>query len=483
MHPVIFFLALAAGAKAQSASAVPASAALDSPPSAGAGNISAISASASNGFSAPLNPKPITFPSGKRSAVYFAEWDTYSGFQVADLPINLLTDVNYAFWVIGNKTAGTMSEVPLTEDSYADFQKVFDASNTDHHVGAYDKPGQKYFGNFGQFMKLRKTNKFNFGLSIGGGGFSSAMTHPSTFVDGIFDALAQFPGLFNRMDIDWEYPATAIDATNFAQFLRILRTRLNKAGLTNFEISFAASANPTNLALLPFPAMVKNLDFINVMTYDFVSSSWGDAIAGPQSNVYTVAPYAPFSVDLAVQTLLKNGVPAKMINIGVPMYSDINGNTTGMGQSTSGQGVNNCGGNCLYNALPLAGSAEFWDSRSKSTYSLDPSTGDMLTYDSIYSVSEKCQYVWDHGLAGMFAWEASGDVASNDPRSLIAAMNRCLASDPRRNHGTACRTKKDTKGCAATALATCTNNAWVVKDCPSGQVCQGVGAATHCALP
>ncbi|KAJ3076413.1 hypothetical protein HDU98_003276 [Podochytrium sp. JEL0797] len=468
----------------------------------------------SSGFSAPLNPAPVTLPSGKRLVSYYANWATYATdspngppyefYQPADLPISKISDINYAFWVIGNKTTGTMSEVPVSSDPFSDYQQVFNASNPAHHVGAYDTKGQKYFGNFGQFMKLKQTNQFNFGLSIGGwiGStyFSSAMKQPAAFIDGIFDVLNAYPGLFNRVDVDWEYvqnttvdnfgngnEADPADPADFAVFLKMLRSRLNKAGLTNFEITSCVTPNPSRMTALPFAAMIKYLDFFNIMTYDFGSSAWGDTIAAPQSNVYSVTPYAHYSVDLAVKTYLSYGVPASKINIGVAMYSQIYGNTTGMGQPSSGAGSDSYNtlcpsGNCDYRQIPLPGSTEYWDSASKSAYTLNPSNGDMLVYDSIFSVAEKCQYVWDNGLAGMIAWESSNDVRDvKNSRSLTAAMNKCLASDPRRNHGTPCNGKA--KGCAATALATCSNNAWVVKDCPSGQVCKGTGSATKCALP
>ncbi|KAJ3053699.1 hypothetical protein HDU99_007930, partial [Rhizoclosmatium hyalinum] len=299
-------------------------------------------ASASDTFKAPLNPDVTKFPSGKRLVAYYANWGTYKNpnypghpdnngppyenYQPADLPIKLLTDVNYAFYTIANKTADTMSEVPASNDNFSDFEQQFNSKNSDnpsiHSVSPPDAPGQAYYGNFGQFMKLRKAgNKFNFGLAIGGWTgskyFSSAMRTPELFVDGIMDVLKQYPGLFNRVDIDWEYvqdtpednygngnEASPDDPANFAKFLEILRNRLDAAGLTKFEITGCVTPNPARMTALPFPAMIKYLDYFNVMSYDYKSSAWGDEISGPHSNVYTVEPYAHFSVDLAVKAYL-----------------------------------------------------------------------------------------------------------------------------------------------------------------------------------
>ncbi|KAJ3076422.1 hypothetical protein HDU98_003288 [Podochytrium sp. JEL0797] len=471
-------------------------------------------------FTAPLNPPTATLESGKRLVVYYANWDIYGDdtvfpnedYHPADLPISHLSDINYAFYNIANSTDGVMSEVPVTLDNNADFLEVYNASNPARHVGAFDDNKQAYFGNFGQFMKLKMHHDFNFGLSIGGWSngvfFSSAMKQPNVFINGIFDLLKAYPGLFNRIDIDWEYiqntptdlfgpgffdptnpnEASVQDAANFATFLQLLRERLDKEGLTHFEISAALPAVPNLIEMLPLKAMSKYLDLFNVMTYDMSGSKLLTyPLAGPQANVYSVSPYALHSVDQAIQTYLAHGVPAHKITIGVAMYSDINGNTTGLGQPTSGAGSDVYNticpyGNCDYRQLPLPGSTLYWDSASKSSYSYDPVTKDLLSFDTVYSVAEKCQYVWDHGLAGFIAWEASGDTRDvTSKRSLMGAMSKCLSTDPRRNHGTPCSGKA--KGCAATALATCVSNAWVVKDCPSGQVCLGEGQATKCGLP
>ncbi|KAI9336299.1 glycosyl hydrolases family 18-domain-containing protein [Obelidium mucronatum] len=479
----------------------------------------------SKDFSAPINPPAVYLDSGKRLTVYYGGWSTYNGrtygnapslpyplenYQPADIPIKLLTDVNYSFYVIANKTQGVMSEVPASKDNFADFKQVFNPSNKENptiRAVTPDTPDQKYFGNFGQFMKLKRKSKYNFGLAIGGWidstYFSSAMKTPAVFVDGVIDVLKKYPGLFNHIDIDWEYvqntptdqfgngnEASVDDPKNFAKFLRLLRERLDKEHLGNMEITAALSANPKAIVQLPIKAMVDYLDFFNIMTYDFQSSAWGSEIAGPHSNLYSVEPYAVSSADRAVKTFLSLGVPANKINIGVAFYTRANGNTKGLNQTTSGEGseylLSKCinDGSCDYGWMPLPGHVEYWDSASKAAYSLDAERGDMLTYDTIYSVAEKCQYVWDHGLAGLFAWEAANDVRdSKSKRSLMSAMHNCLVKDPRRNHGTKCNAKKEAKGCAATSLATCTNNKWVVTACPDGQVCQGTGSNTKCALP
>ncbi|KAJ3064631.1 hypothetical protein HDU98_011974 [Podochytrium sp. JEL0797] len=478
-------------------------------------------------WTAPFNPAPVALPSGKRLTVYYGSWGTYkdnyddhpdaSGppyedYQVADIPVSLLSDINYSFFTIANETINDAVinnqtiEAAWTTDPWADYGQVFNSSNPHNPRSVFpDTPDQAYFGNFGQFMKLKQLNEFNFGLSIGGWGgsyyFSTAMMNPAQFVDSIFEnAIYAFPGLFSHVDVDWEYPqntttdefgngnqASVNDTINFAKFLQILRTRLDNEGLTNFQITTCVSPNPDKIKALPFAAMIKYLDFFNIMTYDFQASAWGAIYSGPQSNVYTVEPYAHFSVDLAVQAFLGYGVPASKIMIGVPMYSDIMGNTTCLNCTTSGPGSDLYNalcpsGQCDYRTLPWANATEVWDSASKSTYSIDTYTLDMFTYDSIYSVYEKCQYVWDHGLAGMIAWEMSEDV--RDPtskRSLMAAMNRCLAKDPRKNQGTPCDGSVPIGCSAASGVATCgCSGVWEVTACPAGQVCQGEGSNIFC---
>lgn len=101
------------------------------------------------------------------------------------------------------------------------------------------------------------------------------------------------------------------------------------------EITACVTGNPSMMGALPLVEMACYLDAINIMTYDFSSSSWGSCLAGHHTNLYSTS-YSPLSVDKAVEAYLSAGIPACKIVIGAALYSRGFGNTEGLGQMSSG---------------------------------------------------------------------------------------------------------------------------------------------------
>ncbi|KAJ3130248.1 hypothetical protein HK098_004295 [Nowakowskiella sp. JEL0407] len=342
---------------------------------------------------------------GKKLIYYHTNWATYGrNFQVKDLPIHFISDVNYAFLDLKTNNSGFF--IPTLTDAWADTDKRF--TGPDEGVPPPDTWNEgpdtpKVFGNFGQFLKLKKLGcKFNLGVSVGGWtcskNFSDAVCTPQSrqaFVDALIAFFDKYPGLFNRVDIDWEYisppgenwgdggnKVRKEDPQNFAALLHLLKTRLIETGRSQYEISACVSGDPKKYDILPLQAMCQYLDTINVMTYDFASSSWGPCAAGHQTNLKST-PYATLSVENAVQGLLQRGVPPHKIVIGSAFYSRGFANTNGLGHPSHGvvpdksweEGVVD------YKQLPLPGATEHWDDAAKATYSYDPVKRVLNSYD------------------------------------------------------------------------------------------------------
>jgi len=98
-------------------------------------------------------------------------------FNVKDLPIDHISDINYAFLDIildqhGNyipALSGSCLSVYIIIDPWADTDKVYESHES------VDKSNQfiGVNGNFGQFLLLkRQGHDFKFGLSVGGWTFS-----------------------------------------------------------------------------------------------------------------------------------------------------------------------------------------------------------------------------------------------------------------------------------------------------------------------
>ncbi|KAH6598616.1 hypothetical protein BASA50_003652 [Batrachochytrium salamandrivorans] len=393
---------------------------------------------------------------GKKLILYHTNWATYDRkFQVRDLPINYISDINYAFIDLVKGPSGFY--VPTLSDDWADKDKRFQVP--EESVPPLDPsdngvPSQQYFGNFGQFRNLKQLQpNFSLGMSIGGWSFSkhfseAVSTPPArqAFVQGVVDLLHRFPGLFQRVDIDWEHVSppgenygdggngtNPKDGEHFGLFLQLLRSTLDSiAALGHVTITACVTGDPSRMSALPLEIMVQTLASINVMTYDFASSSWGPTASGHQTNLFST-PYASLSVHNAVEGLLARNVPPHKIVIGVTFYSRGFASTDGLGQPSSGvvQDKSWEEGVCDYHSLPRPGASEFWDPQARATYSYDPVKRELNSYDSVESVREKCKYVWDRGLQGIIVWDSSGDHPVNHPRSLTAALYNGLARDPR----------------------------------------------------
>lgn len=83
---------------------------------------------------------------------------------------------------------------------------------------------------------------------------------------------------FDGLDIDWKYPNGSnreTDPRNFTLLLRTLRQRLDEveqADGRTYELSVAAAPIPPNIDPLEVEQISDDLDFVNVINYNFYGS-------------------------------------------------------------------------------------------------------------------------------------------------------------------------------------------------------------------
>jgi len=75
-------------------------------------------------------------------------------------------------------------------------------------------------------------------------------------------------------------------------------------------------------------------------------------------------------------------------------------------------------------ALPRPGAQEHHDARLGASWCYDPSTKEMVTYDTKPCVEQKIQFIKEWDLGGAMWWESSADKAG--PESLIATVHEGL---------------------------------------------------------
>ncbi len=376
-------------------------------------------------------------PTGKRAIYYHTNWSMYDrAFQVKDVPSDVV-DLAYAFYNL--QSDGTV----VSGDTWADTDKRFVGQDSVPPPDSWNDTTSTFWGNLGQFKKLRDSGRqFNLQLSVGGWtwskNFSDAVSTPANrtrFVNSLMTLFKTYP-VFNGVSLDWEYLSEdgvnygnggnvvrREDPQNFLEFLKELRQTLNSNGMMHYTISFCCVAAPEK-AKFPIKSLVPYIDEWHVMTYDFHDGNWGETKTAHQTNPRK-SSHGTYSCEEAADFYIQQGVPSTKIYIGGVLYSRGFSNTSGPGAPASGGSPDKTWENGIvdYKDLPRAGATEFVDPESKAAYSYDPVRRVFNSYDNKDSMIEKCKIVYEKNLGGIIVWENSGDKRDyNDPRSLTRVL-------------------------------------------------------------
>ncbi|HTG17107.1 MAG TPA: glycoside hydrolase family 18 protein [Blastocatellia bacterium] len=375
-------------------------------------------ASQSPASRAPLTPQPM------RVVGYFASWDVKSkGTRIADLPAKDLTHIYYAFAKIDSDGRVVLS------DPCVDIGKCASPATADSG------------GNFAALARLKALNpRLKLAISIGG------WTDSGRFSDAAFNELSrrvfartaidlfirQRPGLFDGIDIDWEFPVEGglegnierpADKQNFTLLLRELRRQLNEQGATDkrhYELTIAASARLQEIANVEISLIEPLLDFINVMTYDYHGAPGLTNFNAPLYEAKgDVTP--GLNVDRTMTEFLGAGVTPKKLLVGIPFYGhgygsvqDVNHGLFQNGTDKPADWKEHDGDWNVLAKTRLRNSryVKYWESSARVPFMYDSTSGTWVSYDDPRSVGEKVQYVREHGLGGVVIWELGGDDGS-----------------------------------------------------------------------
>ena len=366
----------------------------------------------------PFVPGPDAYTGDRKIVAYYTAWATYGrNYQVAEIPADKITHINYAFANIANGEC-------VLGDSYADIDKAFAGDTWDQ--GALR-------GNFNQLQKLRQEHpRLKTLISIGGWtwskNFSEAAATPQSrdaFVTSCVDFMKQYG--FDGIDVDWEYPVSgglypgvAADKPNYTALLADFRQALDaeeRADGRDYYLTIAAPAGPTTIPNLEADKMGSALDWMNLMSYDF-HGSW-DPITGHNAPM-SVGPKdtaTGFSVSDAVDAYLATGFPANKLVLGVPFYGrgweGVSATDAGLYQPARGASVGTWEKgvfdyhDIVANYLPTM--TRYWDEAAQVPYLYDPARGLWITYDDPQSMKAKTDFIKERGLGGAMFWELSND--------------------------------------------------------------------------
>jgi chitinase len=370
-------------------------------------------------------PAPQPSNASPRIVGYLASWGVRSkGTRIADLRGDQLTHVIYAFARITEDGRLALGD-PCLDVGQCNGPPDAPLPTTDR-------------GNFAELRRLKERSP-NLKLMIAAGGWTGsgrfsdiALTADSRrrFAQSAVDVvIRRSPGLFDGIDIDWEYPvggglptnaARPEDYDNCTLLLRELRNELDAQGERDgrqYLLTIATIAGPSaprHFDLVNASALV---DWFNVMTYDFHS---GSKIAHFNAPLYTATgdPTPGYTVDSTVQRYLAAGVPRAKLVVGLPFYGRVYGGVgpvnDGLFQPAPGPVPDEWKNGTDYRSIvrrdpESVGFRRVMHPEARVPFLFNATTGTWITYDDAESVGEKAAYVRSHGLGGVMAWEIGGD--------------------------------------------------------------------------
>ena len=385
-------------------------------------------------------PQPAAAPASSSPKVigYLASWGVRSkGTRIADLPGDRLTHIIYSF-------------ARITEDGqFALGDPCLDVGACNTTAGAPHPSTDG--GNFAELARLKARNP-NLKLMIAVGGWTGsgrfsdvALTEDSrrAFVESAMDVvIRRSPGLFDGIDVDWEYPvggglptnaARPEDYQNCTLLLQALRKALDAEGERSgrhYVLSLATIAGPSAPRHFDLVNVARIVDWFNVMTYDFHS---GSKIAHFNAPLYTATgdPTPGYTVDSTVQRYVAAGVPRSKIVVGLPFYGRVYGGVgatnDGLFQPAPGPVPDEWRTGTDYRAIvrrnpESLGFRRIRHPEARVPFLFNPTSGTWVTYDDSASVAEKAAYVRSQRLGGVMAWEIGGDDGT-----LIRAITSILS--------------------------------------------------------
>ena len=380
---------------------------------------------------------------------------------------NKLTFINYAFGNVYAKSGGYECDmIPKAEqgstnptapdagtggDAEADYVRT-PKRTVDGAAIPWDAP---LSGNFAQLKKLKSVNpNLKVMISIGGWTWSKYFSAAAAtdalrkqmvssciniFIKGNLPmnggrgGMGAAKGVFDGIDIDWEYPGgggqpyntvSAADKHNFTLLMQELRSQLDAQGAIDgkrYLLTAAIGSGRDKIDNTEPSQYVQYMDWVNVMTYDY-HGGW-DTTTNFHNHLYA-DPADPatgvartYNTDSAIRYLIAQGFPRSKLLIGVGFYGrgwqgvaagpagdGLYAPATGTAPATYEAGIDD------YKVLKLKTGTRIYHPITKQLYLFTGVGGQWWSYDDAVTIGTKASYVRTQALGGMFSWELDGDV-------------------------------------------------------------------------
>lgn len=371
---------------------------------------------------------------------YFTEGGAKSGaYTVKNVVTSgaaaMLTELDYAFGQVTNNQCLLYERDAALNHSYTAAESV---------DGTADPPGLNQFrGTFHQLQELKRLYpKLKVVISFGGWGQSSGFPSAAepdhlrnfvrscvdTFIRGHFGSGIEAAGVFDGIDIDWEYPVEGgvtpgrpEDTANFTAMAAEFRRQLD-AVHPGLLLTAALPAEAELYKNFELKQISTYMDDLSIMAYD---EHWSTE---PLTNLHSALfhnpgdpsqpPFDKHYGDYAVQGFLAAGVPREKIVLGVPFYgkgwAGVKDQNHGLYQSASGPA--NATGYRQLMAMPGA-DRNYYAGAGTCTQWFQ---GNFWSYDCPEAMRAKMNYIRQQKLGGVMFWELSHDTSDSELLKILA---------------------------------------------------------------
>ena len=319
----------------------------------------------------------------------------------------------------------------------ADLQTFYHRKNSVNATA--DTPAAPFRGYFHQLKELKRRYphlKILISLEGAATGFAAdaqpedrrafVTSCVNIFLRGHFAPGITEPGIFDGIDVDWEYPQQQ-DADNFRQLLQEFRRQMD-AVHPGFRLSIAVGPSPRMEPGTDFAVIASLVDQVGVMNYDY-NGPWSST-TGFLAPLYPDPRRQSGSIEGSITAYETAGVPRQKLLMGLPFYgyewTGVNAADHGLFQT--GHGVE---GDRPYRYIRslVRPSSAYRDPQTREPWLFDGMN--FWTYDDATSVSYKASYAAQHHLGGVMIWELSEDTAQGE---LLRAADCAL-----RHRAVSCR--------------------------------------------